>query len=199
VEPGAALQGTQRPPSSPGNGRGGPERPQSRRSLLGASPQGPAEIEPPGGALLVSDRAGAPVDRAGSLDHAHALERVPPWTRGETEGGSFLVGRRPPWIGPAGKPPGTAPGRGGGTWRLPAMAIVYTTGSILRTQLPASVASCQRSFRVGAAGPRPSRRTAAWRTASWRPPKHTGGRARTCGPRASDLPHPPYTAESAPR
>jgi hypothetical protein len=33
--------------------------------------------------------------------------------RGETEGGSSLVGRRPPRTGPAGKPPGTAPGRGG--------------------------------------------------------------------------------------
>jgi hypothetical protein len=58
---------------------------------------------------------------------------------------------------------------------LPVMRSVRTTASILRTQLPASVASCQRSFRVGAAGPRPS-----WQTASWRPPKHTGGRARTC-------------------
>ena len=84
-----------------------------------------------------------------------------------------------------GEPPGMAPGRGGGTWRLPVMACVRTTASTLRTQLPASVASCQRSFRVGAAGPRPSRRTASWQTASWRPPKHNGSRARTCGARAS--------------
>jgi hypothetical protein len=71
-------------------------------------------------------------------------------------------------------------------------------------QHSANTASCQCSFRVGAAGPRPSLRTALWRTASWRtaawrtaawrtaawrtaawsPPKHTGGRARTCGARA---------------
>jgi hypothetical protein len=107
---------------------------------------------------------------------------VPLRPEGRSAGGPSSVGRRPPRIGPAGEPPGTAAGRGGGTWSLPVMACVRTTASILRTQLPASVASCQRSFRVGAAGPRPS-----WQTASWRPPKHTGGRARKCGARAPRL------------
>jgi hypothetical protein len=129
--------------------------------------------------------------------------------RGETKGGSSLVGRRPPRIGPAGKPPGTALSRGGRTWRLPVMRFVRTTGGILRTQLPASVASCQRSFRAGAAGPRPLRRTAAWRTASWRtaawqPPRGvlrntTEVERGSAAPalRTSDLPHRPGAAESA--
>jgi hypothetical protein len=134
---------------------------------------------------------------------------VPLRPEGRSAGGPFPVGRRPPRIGPAGEPPETAPGRGGGTWRLPVMAFVRTTASILRTQPPASVASCQRSFRVGAAGPRPSRRTAAWRTASWRTaawqplrgvlhntPEVERGRAAPAL-RASDLPHRLYTAESA--
>jgi hypothetical protein len=100
----------------------------------------PAGIEPLGGALPASDPAGAPVDRAGSLDHAHALEQVPSLDPRGTEGGLFSVERWPLRIGPAGEPPGTAPGRGGGTWRLPVMRSVRRTASILRTQLPASVA-----------------------------------------------------------
>jgi hypothetical protein len=53
---------------------------------------GPAEIEPTGGALPVSHHAGAPVDRAASLDHAHALEQVPPWTRGEPKAARSPLG-----------------------------------------------------------------------------------------------------------
>jgi hypothetical protein len=87
---------------------------------------------------------------------------------------------------------------------LPVMRSVRRTASILRTQPPASVASCQRSFRVGAADPRPLRRTASWRTAAWQPPRGVlrntpeveRGRAAPAI-RASDLPHWPYTAESA--
>jgi hypothetical protein len=208
VEPGAALQGTQRPPSSPGGGRGGRGRPQIGRSLLGASC-----LRPRRDRAAWRRSARLPPCRRPRRPRRQLPPRTrpgagAPWTRGNR--------RRPVPRRAAASPDrtgrratGNGPGQGRGTWSLPEMAIVYTTGSILPTQLPASVASCQRSFRVGGANPRPSLRTALWRTASWRTaawqplrgvlhntPEVERGRAAPAL-RASDLPHWPYTAESA--
>jgi hypothetical protein len=184
VEPGAALQGTQRPPSSPGGGLG---RPQSGRSPL--RPRLP--YGPPGSSRSVALCPPPTPQVPPSIAQAAQTTQMPYDGCPSPSGGKKC--RRPVLHRAAASPDrtgrratGNGPGQGRGTWSLPAMAIVYTTGSILPTQLPASVASCQRSFRVGAADPRPlqrtaSWRTAAWRTAAWRPPKHTGSRARTCG------------------
>jgi hypothetical protein len=140
--------------------------------------------------------------------------------RGETEGGSSLVGRRSPRIGPAGEPPGTAPGRGGGTWRLPAMACVRTTASTLRTQLPASVAfgsvlpahgpRCEPLYGEPPRGEPLHGEPLHGEPLHGEPPRGVlrntpeveRGRAapalRASAPRASDLPHRLSAAESAP-
>jgi hypothetical protein len=129
---------------------------------------------------------------------------VPLRPEGRSAGGPSSIGRRPPRIGPAGEPPGTAPGRGGGPgpcqqWQLYIQPAAFCQRSFLRTQPPASVAfgsvlpthgPCSEPLHGEPLHGEPPRGVLR------NTPEVERGRAAPAL-RASDLPHWPYTAESA--